>query len=68
METQQGEKEKIFQKGYGKKTSFGLFLAREILALTGIKILEKGKEGEGARFELLVPEGAYRFLKSETSP
>ena len=29
-------KQNIFRKGFGKNTGFGLFLAREILAITGI--------------------------------
>jgi len=56
-----GEKERIFERGFGKHTGFGLFLVREILSLTGITIKETGKPGTGARFELLVPKGAYRF-------
>ena len=55
------EKEKIFERGYGKNTGFGLFLAREILGITGITIHETGEFGTGARFEMTVPEGAYRF-------
>ncbi len=55
------EKEKIFSKGYGKNTGFGLFLAREILAITGITIRETGASGRGARFEMLVPRGAFRL-------
>ena len=55
------EKEKIFRKGFGRNTGLGLFLTREILAITGITIRETGIEGEGARFELFVPEGEYRF-------
>jgi len=39
----------------------GLFLIREILALTGISIRETGVPGSGARFEILVPEGKYRL-------
>ncbi|MCK9591037.1 MAG: PAS domain S-box protein [Methanoregula sp.] len=54
-------KEKIFEKGYGKHTGFGLFLAREILAITGITIHETGLHGKGARFEIIVPKGKYRF-------
>jgi signal transduction histidine kinase len=54
------EKEKIFERGYGKNTGFGMFLVREILLLTGILICETGEEGKGARFEILVPKGAYR--------
>lgn len=52
-------KEKIFQKGVGKNTGFGLFLSREILDLTGLSIRETGVPGVGARFEILVPEGNY---------
>ncbi|NTV83865.1 MAG: hypothetical protein HGA23_06130 [Bacteroidales bacterium] len=32
------EKEKIFERGYGKNTGLGLFLSREILSITGITI------------------------------
>ena len=54
------EKKKIFLKGYGKHTGFGLFLAREILAITGITIEETGINGKGAVFEITVPEGSFR--------
>ena len=56
------EKQKIFEKGFGKHTGFGLFLAREILAITGISIHETGSHGKGARFEIAVPKGAYRTV------
>lgn len=56
-----GDKEKIFERGYGKNTGLGLFLAREILGITGITIQETGTEGGGARFEIRVPENAYRL-------
>lgn len=59
------EKEKIFNQGYGKNTGLGLFLSREILALTGMTIRETGTPGKGARFEILVPIGAYRFIGRE---
>jgi signal transduction histidine kinase len=55
------EKEKIFEKGFGKNTGLGLFLTREILAITGIKIKESGTYGKGVRFEMLIPQGRYRF-------
>ncbi len=55
-----GEKEKIFIRGFGKNTGFGLFLVREILSTTGIAIRETGEPGGGARFEILVPEGGWR--------
>ena len=55
------EKEKIFVRGYGKHTGLGLYLVREILELTGIAVKETGEPGRGARFELLVPFGNYKF-------
>lgn len=54
------QKERIFERGYGKNTGFGLFLSREILAITGITIEEIGVYGNGAKFEILVPAGAWR--------
>jgi len=53
-------KEKIFQRAFGKNTGLGLFLVREILSITGITIRETGEPGAGARFEMVVPEGAWR--------
>jgi len=55
-----GEKEQIFERGFGKNTGLGLFLSREILAITGITIHETGDSGKGARFEMTVPKGAWR--------
>ena len=55
------EKEKIFDRGFGKNTGLGLFLSREILSITGIKIQESGKPGKGARFEIIVPQGSFRI-------
>jgi len=62
------EKKKIFERGYGKNTGLGLFLSREILAITGIGISETGIPGKGARFELSVPKGVYRLPESGKSP
>jgi len=53
------EKEKIFERGYGKNTGLGMFLAREVLTLTGITIRETGLPGRGARFEIRVPAGKW---------
>ena len=55
-----GEKEKIFERGFGKNTGLGLFLSREILSITGIMIRETGEPGKGAWFEMTVPEGSLR--------
>src|SRR5208337_1269278 len=59
-------KKAIFMKGYGKKTRLGLYVSREILAMTGITIEETGEEGKGARFEIRIPEGGYRFAPAST--
>jgi len=55
------EKERIFEAGYGRHTGMGLFLIKEILGITGIAILENGGPGQGARFEIAVPQGKYRM-------
>ena len=54
-----GEKDKIFERGFGKNTGLGLALSREILSITGITIRENGETGKGARFEMTVPKGAW---------
>jgi len=54
------EKEKIFERGFGKNTGFGLALSREILTITGITIRETGEPGKGAQFEMTVPKGAWK--------
>lgn len=55
-------KEKIFEQWYGEQKGMGLFLSREILAITGLTIREIGKAGSGARFEIFVPENFYRII------
>jgi PAS domain S-box-containing protein len=60
------KKEGIFLLGKGTRASIrGLFYVREILDLTGITIRETGKPGAGARFEMVVPKGAYRFSEPD---
>ncbi|MFA4877815.1 MAG: PAS domain S-box protein [Methanoregula sp.] len=55
------DKERIFEHGVGKHPGLGLFLSREILSITGISIRETGSAGSGARFEITIPPGGYRF-------
>ncbi|HDQ08338.1 MAG TPA: PAS domain S-box protein [Methanoculleus sp.] len=57
----QAEKTRIFERGYGENTGYGLFLSREILSLTGITIDECGIPGEGACFEMEIPPGRFRY-------
>ncbi len=55
------DRERLFTKGFGKGTGLGLFLSKEILAITGILIQEVGDDGEGATFQLTIPRGSYRY-------
>ncbi len=54
-------KERIFQRGEGKNAGFGLFLSREILEITGIRLIEDGFPGTGDRFHMTMPEGAWKM-------
>jgi len=62
------EKEKIFEKGFGKNTGFGLFLSREILGITGLSIRETGTFTRGVRFEITIPPGKFRFAGQRVVP
>jgi hypothetical protein len=39
-----------------------MYLSRQILSITNISIRESGMYGSGARFEIRIPKGAYRFV------
>jgi signal transduction histidine kinase len=55
------QKKRIFERRYENKRGMGLFLVSECLSVTSISIKETGIVGKGARFEMHVPEGGYRF-------
>ncbi|MDD1694554.1 MAG: hybrid sensor histidine kinase/response regulator [Methanoregula sp.] len=55
------QKPHIFDRVAGGEGKFGLFFVRECLALSGMTIRETGIPGNGARFEITVPAGMYRF-------
>jgi len=55
------EKPFIFDRISGGEGKFGLFFVREFLHLSGMSIQETGISGNGARFEITVPDGMYRF-------
>lgn len=59
-----GEKEQVFLRGVGRNTGLGLFLVAEVLGVTGMTIAETGEHGSGARFEIRVPDGAYRVAQA----
>ncbi len=58
-------KARLFEKGAGKNTGLGLFLSKEIVRITGITISETGSPGQGARFEIDIPPGSYRFFEKK---
>ncbi len=55
------EKNLIFNRGYGKNTGFGLFMAKEILSISNMTIIENGISGKGVRFEINVPLGSWKY-------
>lgn len=56
-----GEKETIFSYDSGKHSGLGLFICRQVTAVTGMTMEETGQEGKGARFVIHVPEENYRI-------
>ena len=54
-------KGRIFDRGFGSNTGLGLFLVREILGITGMQIIETGTENIGAKFEIRVPTGHFKY-------
>ncbi len=59
------EKEQFFTWELLGKSGTSLFLAREILSITGIALQETGDPDMGIRFEITVPNGQYRMNESE---
>jgi PAS domain S-box-containing protein len=57
------KKEQVFVRGgtANRASMRSLIFVREILDITGITITETGEPGKGARFEITVPEGAWRM-------
>lgn len=55
-----GEKDRIFQWGFGKNTGLGLAMCQQILSLSNWTIVENGVPGKGARFEITVPDKDWR--------
>jgi signal transduction histidine kinase len=53
-------KQEIFQPTMLQNRGLGLFIAKEILSITGLTLQETGVSGEGARFEIDVPTGCFR--------
>ncbi|HNX16929.1 MAG TPA: PAS domain S-box protein [Methanoregula sp.] len=64
----EGAEERIFRREYFRNTGYGLFLIVEILGITGLSIKETGTPGNGARFDIHVPRGSYRFVPKTDIP
>lgn len=58
------KKESIFTYEHGMSKGLGLFLAREIVSITGMTLHETGISGSGARFEIHCPEHTIRIRGS----
>jgi PAS domain S-box-containing protein len=54
-------KREIFEPTMLQNRGLGLFIAKEILSITGLTIQENGAAGTGARFEIGVPTGCFRM-------
>lgn len=54
------ERAMLFERGHGKNAGYGLWLAGEILSITGASLTENSMPGEGARFKIRVPQGMWR--------
>jgi signal transduction histidine kinase len=64
-----GKKQQIFEYDAGGHAGIGLFICRQIVEVTDMKIQETGIEGTGARFVIHVPPGGYRIEgTSEEAP
>jgi signal transduction histidine kinase len=61
------KKDKLFLRGIGDHTGFGLFMIRAILGITGITIEENGIPGHGVRFEMHVPTNGFRVREGAES-
>ena len=59
------EKEDLFLQENDGIRYQGLFIARELLSLTGIDLKETGKSGKGIRFEIRIPAGYHRIAQQK---
>jgi PAS domain S-box-containing protein len=63
-----GLPQEIKQEIFGESRGYhGLYLAKDVLEMTGMSISEVGEFGKGARFEILVPKGCHRPARARSS-
>jgi PAS domain S-box-containing protein len=48
---------RLFEKGFGKGTGYGLYLMKRICEAYSWTIQETGKQGQGAQFTMTIPKG-----------
>ncbi len=58
-------KKDLFVRGEGAATGSSLFFVHDILEISDMTIQETGEPQKGARFEISVPRGLYRFGREE---
>ena len=58
----EAKRKDLFTKSFGKVTGFDLFFVHDVLDINGMKIVETGEPGKGARFEISMPKGTCRFV------
>ena len=64
-----GQKQAIFEYDAGGHAGIGLFICRQIVAVTGMTLSETGTEWNGARFVIHIPKNGYRIEGSaENAP
>lgn len=60
-------KEVVFKKDFDPNGGMGLYVASQIMLMTGGTIREVGVEGQGASFELMFPQGYWKEEKHDLS-
>lgn len=64
----EAEREQMFRASSQTDKGKGLYLAYQILNACGMQISECGAQyGTGARFEITIPDGLYRFVEVQKS-
>lgn len=55
------DRPRLFKRASGMQKGYGLYMAAKVLEITGMSIEEVGAGLKGARFEIIVPKGGYRY-------
>lgn len=55
---------RLFEKGFGRGTGFGLYMIKRIIEAYGWSIEENGKLGVGAKFTIKIPENKFKLKEN----